>query len=59
MINIQLKFEGKILQESHKILSFKANFTLKVQVKVISFQTNLRHLDAWQTVQVGRKNLDK
>ena len=55
MINTQLKFEGKIptvqkLLHSQEItpifFSFKANLTLKVKVKVTTFQTRLRYLDA-------------
>ena len=54
MINALLKFEGKIPwfkscyihKESHKVLSYKANLTLKVKIKVTSFQTHLRHLNA-------------
>ena len=55
MINSQPKFEGKIptvqkLLHSQGIMqkfsSFKANMTLKVKVKVTSFQTRLRHLEA-------------
>ena len=54
MINTQLKFEGKIHYGSKvvsftmnytKFLSFKGYLTLKVKVKVTSFQTHLKHLD--------------
>ena len=54
MINSQLKFEVKIPNGSKavafkriyiKFLSFKANLTLKIKVKVINIQTNPRHLD--------------
>ena len=54
MINTHLKFEAKILNGSKtvaftrnytKFLSLKANLTLKVKVKVTSFQTYLRYLD--------------
>ena len=63
MINTQIKFEGKIpmvqkLLHSQGItqnfLSFKANLTLMVKVKVTSFQNHMRHLDDQLTVQVGR-----
>ena len=49
MINAQLKFEGKIHYDSKvvtftrnytKFLSFKGYLTLKVKVKVTSFQTH-------------------
>ena len=54
MINTQVKFKGKIAmvqtllpsQGINKFLSFKANLTLNVKVKVTSFQTHPRHLDA-------------
>ena len=39
-----------------KFLGFKANLTLKVKVKVTSFQNNTRHLDDQQTVKGGRQN---
>ena len=54
MINIQLKFKAEIPYGSKvvsftrnytKCLSFKANLTLKVKVKVTSFQSHLRYLD--------------
>ena len=54
MINTQLKLKDKIPTGSKvvaftmnctKCLSFKANLTLKVKVKVTSFQTHLRYLD--------------
>ena len=50
MINTQLKIKGKIstvqkLLNSHNIFSSKANLTLRVKVKVTSFQIRLRHLD--------------
>ena len=54
MINTHLKFEAKIPNGSKavaftrnyiKFLSLKANLTLKVKVKVTSFQTCLRCLD--------------
>ena len=54
MINTQLKFEDEILNGSKvvaftrnytKFLSFRANLTLKVKVKVTSFQTYLGYLD--------------
>ena len=54
MINAHLKFEAKILNGSKdvtfkrnytKFLSLKSNLTLKVKVKVTSFQTYLRYLD--------------
>ena len=54
MINTHLTFEAKILNGSKvvaftrnytKFLSLKANLTLKVKVKVTSFQTRLRYLD--------------
>ena len=58
MINTQLKFEASktccIHKESHKFSSFKGNLALKVKVKVTSFQTDLRQLNARYTVQVGR-----
>ena len=50
-----IKFEAKIPKGSKLVtftrnhtefLSFKANLSLKVKVKVISFQLHLRHLDA-------------
>ena len=53
MINIHFKFEAKIPHGSTVVaftrkyinfLSFKANLTLKVKVKVTSFQTRLRYL---------------
>ena len=52
MINTQLKFEGKIptvqklLYSQGITINFKANFTVKVKVKVIGFKTHPRHLDA-------------
>ena len=55
MINKHLKFEGKIpnslkavafTRNYTKFLSLKANLTLKVKVKLTSFQTHLRHLDS-------------
>ena len=79
MINTQLKFDGKILtvqviefaRDHTKFLSLKAHFTLKVKVKVTSFQTSLRHfrclinISSWnvkfETVQcltVKIKNLE-
>ena len=54
MINTQFKFEAKIPNGSKavastrnytKFLSLKANLTVKVKVKVTSFQTCLRYLD--------------
>ena len=36
-------------------LSFKANLTLKVKVKVTSFQTNMKHLDARSSMKVKVK----
>ena len=54
MINPQLKFDGKIHYGSKvvaftrnytKYFNFKANLTLKVNVKVTSFQTQLIYLD--------------
>ena len=54
IVNTQLKFEGKIhygskLLHSQGItqifLSFKANLTLKIKVKVTSFQTHPTSLD--------------
>ena len=54
MTNKHVKFEAKIPYDSKvvaftrnkiKFLSFKANLTLKVKVKVTSFQTHLRYLD--------------
>ena len=54
MINTHLKFEAKFQNGSKgvaftrnytKCSSFKANLTLKVNMKVTSFQTHLRHLD--------------
>ena len=54
MINTPLKFKGKIPNGSKvvaftrnctKFSSFKTNLTLKVKVKVTSFQTYLRYLD--------------
>ena len=54
MINTHLKFEAKIPNGSKvvaftrnctKFLSLKVTLTLKVKVKVISFQTHLRYLD--------------
>ena len=54
MINKHLKFEAKIPNGSKvvaftrnytKFLSLKANLTLKVKVKVTSFQTCLGYLD--------------
>ena len=50
MINTQLKFEGKIDYGSKVVAftrnyTFKANLTLKVKVKVTSFQTHLRYLN--------------
>ena len=54
MINTHLKFEAKIHNGSKvvaftrnytKFLSLKANLTLKINVKVTSFQTHLRYLD--------------
>ena len=53
MINTQVKLEAKIPNGSKvvaftmnytKFLAFKANLTLKVKVKVTSFQTHLRYL---------------
>ena len=55
MLNTHLKFEAIISYGSKvvaftrnhtKFLSFKANLTIKVKVKVTSFQTHLKHLDA-------------
>ena len=57
MLNTHLQFEAIIsygskvvaFTRSHtKFLSFKANLTIKVKVKVkvTSFQTHLKHLDA-------------
>ena len=45
MVIVQFKFEDviKTVPFSKKLLSFKANLTLKV--KVTSFQTHLRYLD--------------
>ena len=54
MLNTHFKFEAKIPYGSKviaftrnytKFLRFKANLTLKVKVKVISFETHLRYLD--------------
>ena len=54
MINTQLKLEGNIHNGSKVVafirnytnfLSFKAYLTLKVKVKVTSFQIHPRHLD--------------
>ena len=51
MIKTQLKFEGKIHYSSKLVAftrnhtSFKSNLTLKVKVKVTSFQTHPRYLD--------------
>ena len=54
MFNTHVKFEAKIPNGSKvvgftrnytKSLSLKANLTLKVKVKVTSFQTRLRYLD--------------
>ena len=54
MINIHLKFEAKIPHGSKvaaftrnytTFISLKANLTLKVKIKVNSFQTRLRYLD--------------
>ena len=54
MFHTHLKFEAKIPKGSEvvaltrnytKFLSLKANMTLKVKVKVTSFQTRLRYLD--------------
>ena len=53
MINSQLKFEAKVpgskvisfTRNYTKYLSFKVNLTLKVKVKVTSFQKYLRYLD--------------
>ena len=54
MIDTHLKFEAKTPNGSKavaftknytKCLSLKANLTLKVKVKVTSFQTCLRYLD--------------
>ena len=54
MINTHLKFEAKIPNGSKdvaftmnytKFISLKANLTLKVKVKVTSFQTRPRNLD--------------
>ena len=51
MINIKLKFEGKIDYGSKVVAftrnytSFKAHLTLKVKVKVTRFETHLRYLD--------------
>ena len=59
MLNTHLKLEAKIPYGSKvvaftrnytKFLSFKANLTLKVKVKVTSFQTYLRYLDDQSTV---------
>ena len=52
MTNTQLKekFPGSkvvaFTKNNTKLLSFRANLTLKVKVKVTSFQTRLKHLDA-------------
>ena len=40
-----------------KFVKFQSQFDIKVKVKLTSFQTHLRHLDAQQTVQVGSQNL--
>ena len=51
MVNTHLKFEAKIPNGSKLLHSqeikqnLKSNLTLKVKVKVISFQTQLRYLD--------------
>ena len=54
MINTYLKFEAEIPNGSKVVaftrnytifLSLKTNLTLKVKVKVTSFQTSLRYLD--------------
>ena len=51
MLNTHLRLKLKIfifqklLHSQGIILSFKANLTLKVKVKVTSFQTHLRYLD--------------
>ena len=54
MINTNLKFEAKVPNGSKtvaftrnctKFLSLKANLTLKVKVKITTFQTRLRYLD--------------
>ena len=54
MLNTHRKFEAKIPNSSKVVtftinyknfLSLKANLTLKVKVKVTSFQTRLRSLD--------------
>ena len=59
MINTHLKFEAKIPNGSKVVaftrnytesLSLKANLTLKVKVKVTSFQTSLRYSDDQWTV---------
>ena len=59
MINTELKFEAKIPNGSKvvaftrnytKFLSLKANLTLKVKIKITSFQTRLRYLDDQRTV---------
>ena len=59
MINTELKFEAKIPNGSKvvaftrnytKFLSLKANLTLKVKIKITSFQTRLRYLVDQRTV---------
>ena len=61
MINTQLKFEGKIHYGSKvvtftrnytKFVHFKAHLTLKIKVKVTSFQTYPRPLCDQYMVQV-------